>query len=151
MTTDCVSTRSVSSTSLRPERKEYRIVSILKKTGERLDINKSNPARVVGNEIHISGVLKVPAAGITVVKTDGGFMLTTDRGSAYEASDLGRSGDRIEFRTKFEITIPLSDVSMVWTRESNFGLTVLAVMGGIALAGLSTLVYLFLTHKIMFP
>jgi hypothetical protein len=135
MTADCVTTRNVAAARLRPDEKDYRIVGILKKTGERIDVDKANPAYVAGDKIHINGALKVPAAGTTVVKTDGGFVITTDKGSSYETGSFGRDGDRLVFRTKSEIAIPLSDVSAVWTRENNTGMTVLAVVVGVAVAG----------------
>jgi hypothetical protein len=132
MTADCVSTRSVTSARLKPEEKNYQIVRILKKTGERIDVDKANPARIVNNEILISGVLKVPAAGTRVAEREGGFIITSANGSTYETNDVGRDRvrDHLIFRTKSDIVIPLSEVSAVWTKGKNAGLTLLAVVGG---------------------
>lgn len=132
MTADCVTTRSVASARLKPAGKDYKIVGILKESGERIDVDKANPAYVAGDAIHINGVVKVPAAGTTATKVDGGFIITTDKESSYETSGFERERDLLVFRTMSEIAIPLPDVSAVWTREKNVALTVVAVAVGVA-------------------
>lgn len=132
MTADCVTTRNVASARLKATERDYQIVRILKKTGERIDIDRSNPARIVGDEIHIGGRLKVPVAGTTVAKRDDGFVISSVNGLTYETDAIGRDGKYLVFRTKSDIVIPLSEVSAVWTREKNTGLTILAIVGGVA-------------------
>lgn len=132
MTADCVTTRNVASARLEPTERDYQIVRILKKSGERIDVDKANPARILGDEIYIRGVLKVPAAGTTIAERDGGFVLTSVDGSTYETNDIGRGGGYLIFRTKSDIVIPLSEVSAISSREKNTGLTILTVVGVVA-------------------
>ena len=135
MTTRCVTTRSVASARLKPAEKDYRIVRILKKTGERIDVDRSNPAYIAGDGIHIGGRLKVPAAGTTILKRGGGYALTPLNGLTYETDAFESSGEYYVFKTKADIVIPISEVSAVVILKKNTGMTIVAVVGGIAVAG----------------
>jgi hypothetical protein len=135
MTTNCVTTRSVASARLKPAEKDYRIVRIVKKTGERIDVDRSNPAYIAGDGIHIGGRLKVPAAGTTVMKRGGGYAITPLNGLSYDTDAFESSGRYYVFKTKADIVIPISEVSEVAVIKKNTGMTILAVVGGIAVAG----------------
>ena len=60
LTTSCTTLKRLSPDAVSPPAKKHRIVRILKTTGERIEIDKATPARIVGSDIHIGGRLRIP-------------------------------------------------------------------------------------------
>ena len=133
LTTSCTTLKRLSPDAVSPPAKKYRIVRILKKTGERIEIDKATPARIVGSDIHIGGRLRIPTAGTTVVKRGGGYLVTPPNGLSFETDSLD-TVEKISVNDEVRHSDPLSEVSVVWNKETNAGMTILAVVGGVAIA-----------------
>lgn len=131
LTMSCVSSESYSAAQMNPG-KNYHIVRVLKKSGETVDFDKDSPASLIGNEIRGSNRLKVKADEATITREGDVFIVKTKDGQIYKAETYRRDGEYYILTTKSVQSIPLSEVSMVWTRETSTLGTALIVVGGIA-------------------
>jgi hypothetical protein len=134
LTISCSSTQRQTPEQIRQPGKSYDIVRVMKTSGEIIDFGNDSPAFVVGNEIRSSNRLKVKASGTAVMKEGDVYIVTTKDGVTYKAETYRRDEDYYILTMKSRQSIPLSEVSMVWTRESNTLGTALVVIGGIATA-----------------
>lgn len=141
LTTSCTSLRRLSPDRVTPRANEYRIVRILKKDGGRIEVDRSNPARIAGDGIHISGQLKVPLAGTTFTKRDDFYVVETENGLMCETNAYRTKGDFCVFEPISDIVIPLSEVSRFWIVEKSAAKTILGLVwvAGVIIGGLVVL------------
>lgn len=143
LTASCVRERQYTQERLSQAGAGKRIVRILKKTGETFDFDKRTPAVMTGDEIRFWERVTVSSEGATITKRDSGYLVKTRDGATYEASSYTQDGSRLMLNLTPARSIPLSDVQMVWTRESNDLGTVLLVVGGVIVAaGIAFLIVL---------
>lgn len=103
------------------------IVRVLLKSGQTLDFDSRDPARLVGNSIVRSKRVKT-GGRITVAPDGDGYMVTTAKGETYRMIERPRNFNELIVGLD---PVPLADVETIWTREVNGGLTALAIFGGI--------------------
>jgi hypothetical protein len=117
------------------------IVRVLMKSGQMLDFSAEVTAHLAGDAIARS--MKVKTDGVLKVSRDGdSFVLTTGTGRNYRTKSYHQAAsDQLVIDLE---AIPVSDVAMVWTREVNSGLSVLATVGGFA-AVWGTLVIIYVS------
>lgn len=132
LTMSCMSTKTRSPEQVSSGTKVYNVVRVLKKSGETVDFGKDNPAYLVGREIRSSREIRLAAKGLRIEKQGDVYIVTTKSGITYRTSEVKQTEDYYIIKGESTPPIPLSDVSMVWTRESNDLGTALVVVGVIA-------------------
>ena len=147
LTVSCVGTSSYTPEQMKQPGKNYQIVRVLKKLGEIVDFDKDNPAVLAGNEIRGSSRVRVKAEGTTITRGGEVYIVKTMDGVTYKAETYRRDGDAYVLTTKSTMSIPLSDVSLVWTRESNGVGTALVIVGGVLAVSAIVLVIAALTKQ----
>ena len=140
LSVSCVSTRQRSPNELKGP-KTYKVVRVLKKSGETIEFGKDRPAYLRGDEIRTSGEIRLAAEQVRQEKQGDTYILTTKSGHTYRSPWVQRSGMYLIIQAPPTEPIPLSDVSMVWTRQGNGVGTALVVLGGIVAAtGIAALI-----------
>jgi hypothetical protein len=128
----CVSTKTRTPEQVSARAKVYKVVRVLKKSGETVDFGKDSPAYLVGNEIRSSGEIHLDADGLRIEKQGDMYTVTTKSGIIYKTRAVTRAGEYYTIQAEAFPPIPLSEVSMLWTSESNDLGTALVVVGVIA-------------------
>jgi hypothetical protein len=148
LTMSCYSTKNLAPEQMKQPGKSYKIVRVLKKSGETVDFDKDNPALLYGNEIRGSIWVRVKVQGTAITKEGDVYIFKTKDGVTYKAETYRRDEDSYVLMTKSTMSIPLSDVSLVWARVLNSTNTiVLAVVGGIIVVTGLVLLIVALTKK----
>ena len=126
--TSCVSTRQRAPSELNPK-KVYKIVRILKTSGEIIELDKDSPGYLSDSKVFFNTPFIIPVRGTTVSTEKNIFVLKTADGRIHEAVRFIKKGDTYKLFLSPTQSIPLSEVSMVWTRKTNVLRSVLLVAG----------------------
>ncbi|MGA2532824.1 MAG: hypothetical protein ABSG19_07265 [Candidatus Aminicenantales bacterium] len=132
LTMSCLRTKTRAPEQVSSGTKVYKVVRVLKKSGETVDFGKDSPAYLIGNEIRSSGEMHLDADGLRIEKQGDTYTVTTKSGTIYKTREATRAGEYYTIKAEAFPPIPLSEVAMVWTRENNDLGTALVVVGAIA-------------------
>jgi hypothetical protein len=127
----CYSKRRVVPERLTLRAKNERIVRVLKKSGETIEFGKNDYVYLESDQIRYGIRTSVSIDGTSVTKKGDIYVVQTRSGKTFEAVSCERLEDYYVLVLRSSQNIPLSDVSMIWTRRFNGGLTALAVAGSI--------------------
>jgi hypothetical protein len=147
LTISCVSEKTRSPQQVSSGTKVYKVVRVLKKSGETVDFDKDNPAYLAGSEIRSTREIGLPLHGVKIEKQGDVYIVTSESGKTYRTSEVKQTENYYIIKGESITPIPLSEVSLVWTRESNTLGTVLIVAGGIIVAGVGLLIIALATKK----
>lgn len=140
-----------------PKNQGVDILKVLKKSGEVVNFTKGNPGKVQGEYVFgsresLGEPIIIPESETKSVKSvKRGFRdtytteIVTTGGTTYSLNDPSVASIKRE-KGRFIVTprkpggaIHFSEIDLVWARRSDPGMTVLAVLGGIALAAGGTM------------
>lgn len=110
------------------------ILAVQKKSGERVEFSKENPGRFIKDSVvgNIWTRLEFDKSQVKSTKSDQrGRVLgvTTNDGKPYGLKSSMVTGDKITGFYFDRVSIPVSEVDLVWIRKVNTGLTVLVNVG----------------------
>lgn len=131
--TACTTLRPISTDLLRPEKEGVRVMRLKMRTGETVVIDPRTPAFLRGDRVVMSNRVIVKAAGTTITTNDGMTAARTPDGKHYEISSYLRHEDEYTLHLAAIPSIPLSEVSLIWTRGISAGRTVLLILCGLAI------------------
>ncbi len=127
------------------------IVRVLMKSGETLEFGKKNPGYIVGGAIVRTGLTQtVKTGGSAEIGREGDlYVIKTGSGQTYRTKSYSLDAKRgqVTITLQENMPIPLSDVEMIWTRQTDGGMTALATLGGIALGAVGILGIIALTKE----
>jgi len=126
--TSCVTTRERAPSMLKSN-KTYKVVRILKTSGEFIELDKDGPGYLSDSKVFFNTPFIIPAKGTTVSAEKNIFVFKTADGQIHEAIRFIKKGDTYKLFLNPTQSMPLSEVSMVWTRETDAFGTVLLVAG----------------------
>jgi hypothetical protein len=139
----CLSVQKVPVTSVNIE---DQIVGVTKISGEYVQIPKENPARIVENQIVLRPSNAIALSDVKDFKqNDKGvvYEFTTKDGRTIRDIEGKREGEKIVLPP---LSIPLSEVNLVWVYRKDVGGTILLILG-LVVAGIG--VYLILLNVLL--
>jgi len=139
---------------LKAKGKKVMILGVLKTSGEKIEFPKKNPATIQGDsiigrtektitvELEVLGVEK-----ITHKKKLGLYEILMNDGKIYFATAYRTTEDKLIYDTYEPISIPFSEIDLVWVKKVDPAGTFFASIGGVALSLLGLLVIIALTKE----
>lgn len=117
--------------------KDFEIRAVLTKSGERIEFPEGRYGHVSGDKIvsFEAGTiaLEISESDVQKMSLDAKGRvseITTKDGKTYHPLSSERKGEKISIVYRIPISIPISDVDMVWVQKIDGGLTFLTYIGG---------------------
>ena len=127
------------------------IVRVLMKSGETIEFPKGDPGYLLGDKIVGTAKTKtVKVKGNLGISKEGDIhIIRLASGETYRARSyrLIDNDSRLVMELEPTPPIPLSDVELVWTRQTDAALSVLAALGGVALVAGAVVLIVALTKQ----
>jgi len=128
------------------------IIRVLMKSGETIEFSKEEPGYVLGDKIFRKDKMRsVNFKGhLAISKDDDIYVIKTVSGETYRCRSyrITDDGDKLVMEVEPKPPIPLSEVDMVWTRQTDAVMsTVMSVLATLGVIVLGSTILVF----IMFP
>lgn len=137
----CATTRVKPVSELYRDHSKVAIVSLITKSGNLMEFEKGDPARLVPASNAIAGKAfqhfevdrrDIQSTGKNAKGLTTQVVMTS--GQVYQVMSYREKEDKALFDSYVPVTVPLSDVQQVWIRKTDPGKALLLTLGGVAIA-----------------